>query len=173
MIRRVTITNSRSLDGMHTLLSSRNVKDGVNLDLLDEEMMREDTRKKGQINFMERRKDEEVQVRDLCLDPTGRFCAVVHNTGVSIYGLKSFFSKKEADSQYKYSKSEILDMASRKDYFSLIIASLTIEDDSLTRLVINKVELKEAEIFVQMIPKYLVGKLLTFFNWYLDNTKNV
>ena len=58
MIRRVAITNSRSLDGMQTLLSSRNVKDGINLDLLDEQMAREETRKKGDINFMERKKEE-------------------------------------------------------------------------------------------------------------------
>lgn len=60
MITRVTITNSRSLDGMLTLLSSRNVVDGINVDQLDESMALEEKRKRGDINFMERKKELEV-----------------------------------------------------------------------------------------------------------------
>lgn len=172
MIKRIEVITSTTVEGTNPILTSRRVKDGINLDILEEEIETKDAeaRKKGAINFMDRRNDGVAQIRQICLDPTGRLCAVVHTNGVSVYMLASFFSKKMSDSQFSYSKQEIINMAERKDYFSLAVAALTIDDYRLAKMVLEKVGAKEAELLIQMIPSSLVEKLLDFLSKYIEET---
>ena len=82
--------------------------------------------------------------------------------------MKNFFSNKSSSSRYSFSKSEILDMAKRGDIYSLLLASLSMEDKKLSSMLLMKITTNQIPIFVQMLPENLVLNLLDILNDLLE-----
>lgn len=149
MIRRITLTNNRTLDATQALLNSRNIKDGVDTAMIDDETEPsdwEDRRDQSlpgvQNGKFSRRKDlYRVQCREIVLSSTGRSCAIATTEGFSIYFVGDFLTTMEGKFSTGISKKDLIGMAQQADYLGLLVASLQLKDKRLVSLAFSKVDL--------------------------------
>jgi periodic tryptophan protein 2 len=148
MIKRLTLTNNRTLDGTQAMLNSKNIKDGVDTTLVDDgsepsdwEDRRDQTLPGAQQGKFSRRKDLfRVQCKEIALSSTGRSCAVATTEGFSIYFIGDFLSLEEGKFSTAVSKRDLLDMAKQSDFLGLLAASLQLKDKRLLALTFAKVK---------------------------------
>lgn len=150
MIRRITLTNNRTLDATQTLLNSRNVKDGVDTTMIDDETEPSDWEdRRDQIlpgvqnGKFSRKKDlYRVQCKEIVLSSTGRNCAVATTEGFSIYFVGDFLTSVAGKFSTGISKKDLLGMAQQSDFLGLLVASLQLKDKRLVSLAFSKVSLQ-------------------------------
>ena len=147
MIKRITLTNNRTLDGTQAILNSKSIKDGVDTALLnsDSEPSDYDDRRDESLpgvqsgKFKKNKNLFKVQAREIVLSATGKHCAVATTEGFSIYYIGDFLSVAEGNYDVSYSKSDLIDMAKQSDYLGLIVAGLHLKDKKLLKLAFSKV----------------------------------
>ena len=148
MIRRVALTNNRTLDGTQQLLNSRNIIDGVDTTLVasesepsDWEDRKDDILPGVQTGKHSRRKDLfRVQAREVVLSTTGRLCAIATTEGFSVYFMGDFLSAGEGKFAATVTKKDLLGMARQSDYLGLVVASLNLKDHRLLTLAFSRVD---------------------------------
>lgn len=147
MIKRITLTNNRTLDATQAMLNSKNIKDGVDTTLIDDgsepsdwEDRRDQILPGAQQGKFSRRKNLfKVQCREISLSSTGRSCAIATTEGFSIYFIGDFLSLEEGKLSTTISKRDLLDMAKQSDFLGLLTASLQLKDKRLLALTFAKV----------------------------------
>jgi periodic tryptophan protein 2 len=150
MIRRITLTNNRTLDATQAMLNSRNIKDGVDTAMIDDETEpsdwedRRDQSLPGVQNGKYSRKKDlyKVQCREIVLSSTGRSCAIATTEGFTIYFVGDFLSTIEGKFSSGISKKELISLAQQSDYLGLLVAALQLKDKRLVSLAFSKVNVR-------------------------------
>ena len=187
MIKRITLTNNRTLDGTQVLLNSRAVKDGVDTTLLDSasEPSDYDDRKDDSLpgvqagKFKKNKHLFKVQAREITLSSTGKHCAVATTEGFSVYYIGDFLSVAEGKFSVSYSKNELLQMAHQSDFLGLVVAGLHLKDKKLLKLAFCKVILAhqvppaQVDLIVQNLPKNQISHLVNYIGEQLEQDKEV
>ena len=181
MVRRITLTNNRTLDGTQALLNSKNVKDGVDMTLIssgsepsDWEDRRDEVLPGVQSGRHSRRKDVyKVQAREIVLSTTGKFCAVATTEGFSIYALGDFLSSNDNKYNFNISKKDLLGMAKQADYLGLVTAGLHLKDNRLLTLTFSKIPAAQVDLLIQTLPASLASNLISYIANQLESAQNV
>lgn len=147
MIRRITLTNNRTLDATQTLLNSKNIKDGVDTAMIDDGTEPSDWEdRRDQIlpgvqngKFSRRNDVYRVQCKEIVLSSTGRNCAIATTEGFSIYFVGDFLTSAAGKFSTGISKKDLLGMAKQSDFLGLLVAALQLKDKRLVSLAFSKV----------------------------------
>jgi hypothetical protein len=181
MVRRITLTNNRTLDGTQALLNSKNIKDGIDATLVASESEPSDyDERKDEIlpgaqqgKFSRRKNLFRVQAREIALSTTGKLCAVATTEGFNIYSLGDFLSSSDNKYIFNVSKKDLVNMARQGDYLSLITAGLHLKDNRLLGLTFSKVPPEQIDLLVQTLPTSLAMSLVSYIAHELENSQSV
>jgi periodic tryptophan protein 2 len=147
MMKRITLTNNRSLDGTQAILNSKAIKDGIDVENIEDSSGpsdwedRQDTSLPGSKVVVHKNKKNlfRVQAREIKLSMTGKHCGVATTEGFNIYYVGDFLSTAEGKFNHSVSKAELMQMVKQSDFLSLIVVALQLKDKRLLEIIFLKV----------------------------------
>ncbi|KAK6026701.1 DEAD/DEAH box helicase [Ostertagia ostertagi] len=173
LVKKFTITENRSLDGVVLDVNRRNFTEFGNMALFDSSDSETEPDGKRAIRLPgskhfdlgERSARPQVAVYAVTYCPTGRRFAVCSTEGVGVYSLDTvgLFDPFQLDSQT--TPAMIKNALSLDDYSTALMASLRLNDTPLIQRSMESTPLEQIELVVRSLPLSYVEKLL---KWIAD-----
>lgn len=173
LLKKFTITENRSLDGVVLDVNRRNFTEFGNMALYDSSDSETEPDGKRAIRLPgskhfdlgERSARPQVAVYAVHFCPTGRRFAICSTEGVGVYSLDTvgLFDPFQLDSQT--TPAMIKNALSLNDYLTALMASLRLNDTALIKRTMESTALEQIELVIRDMPLSYVEKLL---KWIAD-----
>eukprot|EP01135_Chromosphaera_perkinsii_P011597 Nk52_evm36s2449 gene=Nk52_evmTU36s2449 len=180
LLKKFTLSNNRSVDGIVDKLNSKNMTEAGALDTIDDEDAsdledRIDNSLPGVSSgdLSKRKTRPEIRTKDIQFSPTGRSWAATSTEGLVIYSLDDYMVFDPFNLDIDITPDTTIDTANNGDYVKALCMALRLNEQDLTKKVFEMTPVSDIDFVSQQIPVLYVEKLLKFIGGALEDTVHI
>eukprot|EP00039_Didymoeca_costata_P029411 m.24578 g.24578 ORF g.24578 m.24578 type:complete len:904 (-) comp7619_c0_seq2:59-2770(-) len=180
LLKRICISNNRSLDGTLQFLNSKDMTDAGPMALIDADSDsdvedRLDTSLPGSVkgDFSTRRARPEVRTKDVQFSPTGRSFAAASTAGLLIYSLDDSIVFDPSDLDLDITPDNIRKVLQSQEYITAVIMSLRLNEEEVICEVLDAIPSEQVQLVAQSVPPVYTSVIFSVLAKKIDQSQHL
>ncbi|KAI9032276.1 quinon protein alcohol dehydrogenase-like superfamily [Hyaloraphidium curvatum] len=178
MLKRFRVSSNLSLDGMLEKLNSKNLAQGVPLDMIDDVSDDEDLEDRMDQSLpgvqrgdrSVRKTRPEIRVSEVRFAPTGRAWAAAATEGLLVYSLDEVADFDPFDLELEITPAAIAEAAGQREYLRALVMAFRLGERSTQSTVYHALPVNEVPLLCRDMPVKYLGRTLELVSWELNSS---